>query len=207
MLAPNYDPEKIHGLGLFKIGASEESTIGTLVQTQHYHLDSISTQTQDADFSYKHILATDKFILKVKPPSSTLNDVEEPDHSNWANNIKVFRIFKYSVDSLILQNIYVTFYNNKLVDLTCEWSVELHNALESKFGKPDEEVRDLQQTPIYYSVSWFNKDLVARYSTILKYAQVEVKGGDRFLYGCSDRAFKAQNVIDKAQNKKKLKNL
>jgi hypothetical protein len=116
----------------------------------------------------------------------------------------VYRLFKYTVDSLDLNNVSVTFYHHRLVDVGCDWSIELHDALESKYGKPDREDRDLSQKPPYYAISWNNGDIEVYHSTIIENAQVRIKGGLAFLFGLSGRAFAVKNEADKLANKQKL---
>jgi hypothetical protein len=206
MLNPKYENGKIYGFGIFKIGQSVENSIGQLLSKDRYRLDSVSTMKQKMEFDFKHELAEEHYILKIKTPASTLNEVDQLDHSNWCKDVGVYLIYKYKIDSLDISNLYVSYYKNELVNVSCEWTVDLKNAISSKYGNPDDEQRDLNQKPIYYSISWRNKDVIVDYNTTFGYAQVEIKGGNRFLNGCNERSFKSQNEVNKAEKKEKLKN-
>jgi hypothetical protein len=207
MLNPKFDADKIYGLGIFKIGATYENTIAALLATNSYKFDSLSTMEQKSKFDVDHILDKRKFIVKIKPPKSTLNRFNDIDNSSWCKDTKVCWVTKYLVDNLKIENVIATYYKNKLVKISCDWTSDLLNAVESKYGKPDEKYTDLNQKPIYSSTHWNNQEIQAGYTSLshLKF-DIDIKGGFKFLYGCSERDFKEQDKIDKSNNKSKLKN-
>lgn len=207
MLNPKFDANKLCGFGIFKIGNSLENTITYLISTKTYGVDSFSSREQKMKFDFNHASSNKKYVIKINPPKSTLDQFDDLENSSWCKDTKVFLVTKYVVDNITLENLVATYYKDKLVKVSCEWSTDLSNAIESKYGKPDEKITDVNQKPIYYSTHWYNQDVEAWETSLeaLKF-NVGIKGGDRFLFGCSDRDFETQDKIDKENNKEKLKN-
>jgi len=207
MLNPKFDANKLCGFGIFKIGNSLENTITYLLSTKTYGIDSFSSREQKMKFDFNHVSNNRKYIIKINPPKSTLDQFDDLENSSWCKDTKVFLLTKYVIDNITLDNLVATYYKDKLVKVSCEWSMDLSNAIESKYGKPDKKIADENLTPPIYSTYWYNQDIEAWETSLetLKF-NVGIKGGDRFLFGCSDRDFQEQDKIDKANNKEKLKN-
>ena len=211
MLNPKYDESKIRGFGIFKIGASIESTVNELLKSKEYKFDSLASNAKKTkldlaiqDFTKDNKIYTKKYVVKIDHTKSTFDKYsDDVKNSNWSNDVKNYWITIYTIDNVVIKDLYLTFYKNKLAKISCDrLSTGLEDAIISKFGKADDMTTDIK----YYHSYWNNKDIKAGYSS-LDYDYdfvVEIKGSDKFLYGCSERAFVEQEKIDKANKKAEL---
>jgi len=213
MLNPKFEKSKIYGFGVFKIGTSIDSSIIYLIKASGYSFDSLSNFTKKSQFKVSHpFFEKNKNIFKINHGKSTLERTYEIDNATWCKNSNIFWIPSYTIDKINIQNLNLTYYKNKLVFISCDWSLDLITAVESKFGKPDENIVDAKQKPIYTSKQWYNQDLKSGTTTsalsniIGETFEIKIKGGFKFLNGCEKRCFEEQNKIDKETKKLELKN-
>jgi hypothetical protein len=199
---PMFDESKVHGLGIFKIGASVESTIGQLVNSKNYRLDSIGNFEQV--MQAQEVMGGFHLIFKIKPCLTTSETDMIPLVSSygvalWCAKSSIYTVGSYEVDSTIMEKLLVKYYNSKLVYVECSASRDLEDAVELKFGKP--ETYDPNSKWHGYS----NGDLEAGYSADI--FRVSVSGAKGFIDSCGKTGFAAQNVVDKADKARNLKNL
>ena len=208
---PKFNENKIHGLGLFKIGGSVDSTIGILRILSKYRYDTIwSSDQRYALFANGHYSSNQ--IIKLTAPQNTLDrdNMASINHffASWCKLVESYYINQYELDGLLIKNIKLIYYRNKLVSIVCEKDQALTDAIASKFGKPDKHIanNDSGIGP-YYSDTYLNGDVEAQATSLSGDYKISVHGVDVFLEKCSDAEFAAQDTIDKAAKAKGLKNL
>jgi hypothetical protein len=211
VLHPKFAENKLHGIGVFKIGSSVEATIDELVNNEKYVLDTIGNVVDQRD-SRKLDRLVQTMIFRIKPTASTLEaDVNMIKQSYtialWCRQTTTFTIAKYVVDSIVLNDLVLRYYNNKLVYMECKATDELISAIQSKYGKYD-MVGDVDSWHGYKNgdvEAWFMGDYDAALpKQVLK---IYVTGARNFMEDCGKRDFAAQDSIDKGNKHQGLKNL
>jgi hypothetical protein len=202
MLHPRFDGNKLHGLGIFIIGATTENTLGQLINSGKYTFDSIWSHDQQMDTTRKPV--GDYAILKITRPLSTMDKdkmvkVCDDTRALWCKQTSTYWISNYVVDSIEIRCIVLTYYKNTLVYIKCGGSKDLKKALSSKFGEPIEN-----HFPDNKDIEGLYTQLPPDYATTFKIA---IKGGIAFMNNCSSKDFAEQEATDKANKAKGLKNL
>ncbi len=207
VLHPKFDENKICGLGVFKIGVSIDSSIGWLIKEKKFQLDSIRTSAQyrERENDYNH-------VYRIQTPLSIDERGVEEGHVpiyNWCSDVAVFAIKKYMIDSLVIEHMILSYYNNKLVKLQCLWHYDLHNALEYKYGNEQND-----------TISNANgHEFIRRYDNmdieVVNYQPnnddswylIDVKGGRYFLQNKSVKSWSVLDSLRTANKNKGFKNL
>jgi hypothetical protein len=202
LLHPKFDAGKLSGLGPFKIG-SDESVVDDLKNS--YQQKTIYSTSDQTNFNIDHVLSNTKYLLTIKPPHSTFDELDRIQEATWCSEAHVYCLNKFKVDGITLENVYLTYYKSKLVSVKTDWTQELMDAIVSKYGEAtsSERAPDLK----YYAKWWDNKDIRAGYSSTELAFQVQVKGSDKYLAKCSSDHYTQLKETEKREKKSNLKNL
>jgi hypothetical protein len=204
LLNPNFDNSKIHGIGIFKIGSTVDSTIKKLL-ANGYKLQILNNYNQQSDYEL-YGSQKGKIVAQVSPINPLKTDqrmiiLNTP--GIWCKKTNVFLINTYKIDNLNLKKLVVTFYDNRLVSLFTAYDQNLENAIEGKYGKPD---NDIAVENRYFSKIWKNQDLEIE-SLPEMYFKVWVEGSYHFIKTCSDKDFETQSDLEKSKLKSGVPNL
>lgn len=217
MLHPKFEEGKMHGIGIFKIGASVETTIGELRSGKSYLYDTLWSRSEyEAKFKDGHFLGNQ--IIKVNnPPSTSKHDEMEMAHikglyAYWCDQIECYYINQYLVDSVLIKNIELTYYKNKLICIFCEKNEALSDAITAKFGKRDDNLyKDRYVNYVYLNgdiqVMILMPPIEANGPTEPDEYKICIHRSDHFLGNCWKACFAAKDSIDKANKAQSLKNL
>jgi hypothetical protein len=216
ILNPKFDPNKIHGLGIFKIGVSIDSSIGKLLKEQKYEYDSICTGDQVIQST---VFLAPRYSVNIIKPSNNPIDFEMMESAYGFGllneKVKVYFLDAYMVDSLNIYNMVAKYYDNKLVYLKCKFEMELEDALLKKYGTGEtmrnDPGRDMKDDWHQYK----NGDLTALYGyqqftsdngkpQILK---IFVKDAPAFFREIGKNEYATLDSAYKAQKNNGLKNL
>ena len=209
MLHPKFEKGKIHGIGIFKIGSSVETTIGELVNNEKYVEDTISNIVDQRN-GRKLDRLVHTMIFRIKAPASTLEsdvDIIKADYTIalWCRQTSIFTIAKYVVDSIEINNLVLSYYNNKLVHMECTATNELISAIEKKYGKYD-MVGDVD---VWHGYK--NGDVEAWKMTEAgvpgEIFKIYLTGAQNFIENCGERDFATMDSIEKSYKHQSLKNL
>ena len=166
ILNPKFDPNKIHGLGIFKIGVSVDSSIGKLLNSKSYSYDSICTGDQTMQSTES---LGPHYGVNIIKPSTVPVDLMAM-HIKFGNGLLdkkviVYQVETYMVDSMDIYNLVAKFYDNKLVYLTCKFDESLEMAIRQKYGSGEimknDPTREMKDGWHQYD----NGDLVALYGS------------------------------------------
>ena len=155
LLHPNYDESKIHGIGIFKLGKTLDSTIKNPIFAKEYILDTVVEKDRIRN-SYEG----EKDVYLISHPKSAEYEFDAVGQKNWCRNKTVYLIPRYTVDSLSINNVILTYYNKVLVSVSCSYSYYLDDAIVAKYGKPDKEYESAEDG-FYHSRQWYNQDITA----------------------------------------------
>jgi len=156
VLNPSIDSNKVHGIGIFKIGAAEQDIISYFKKSYKFltcdNQMTLMRYTNLDIYKGKWIVAAKNLFIKTLPPKSALS-MDQIKHIYWCPEISTYYVPHYEVDKIGVENCYLVFYKEKLIEVICDHSSELENALEAKYGKATKYLHDSSG---YYSKTWDN---------------------------------------------------
>lgn len=121
--------DKIEGIGPFRINVT---TVADFQQTAKDSHNKIGTIDHDETPAYN----VSEILLNRKNP-----DDMHPDAS-YCPDGRVFYVERFKVAGITLKRLYLTFYKDRLVYLTCIPEKTIANALKLKYGEAVEETDD-----------------------------------------------------------------
>ena len=208
MANAKFDSGKIYGIGIFKVGATVENTIGQLMNSKKYTMYSVSNF--DEEMSSKEVLLGAKQIFKVTPSLTTsINDMialkQHYGIALWCKKVSIFTIVSYDIDNISLHKLLIKYYDDKLIYVECDvLDGEIARAIHLKYGEPE----NTSGAPDAETENgWYDNGEVAAGFVPGKCFKVYVKGANQFIKDCGEKGFATQDTIDKANKVKQLKNL
>lgn len=118
------------GIGNFKIG---KTTI-LIIKDMEGNLKTRARKVNDSSDEYFWIGGSK--ILQLMPNPS--HDYSNPSKISYCPDVKIFKIESYNISSIELENLYLTFYRDTLVELKCDENEKIAKAMEYKYGKGTE---------------------------------------------------------------------
>ena len=200
-LNPKYDESKIHGIGIFKLGKSIDSTIKNPIFTKIYTLDTIGKDKS------KEEREGQRFIFFVPHPKSANHELDALDQKNWCKNKTVYVMPWYTVDSVKIPFVTLTYYNNILVSVCVGDYFYVYNSILAKYGKADKEYESYENG--YRLIrQWHNQDITAELHDNAddNSFKVEINNVMEMINLCDEDEFNLQDSILKTKQKSKLKN-
>jgi hypothetical protein len=214
LLHPSFDTSKIHGIGLFKIGDSEDSIINILKNQMGYAYSSFDKEvplilyTNAELVNHKWVYPNKKYLIKINYLKK--GKVEDEINKTYCSaDISTYFLPHFKIDKIEILNLYLVFYENKLVKISCDFSHDLVEAIELKYGKP---IQDYNDTSGYYNKTWVN-GIVKTEATSVDSRQYDIdfkigiKNIDHSLYLKDSVCFNQKEKEDSAELKKNSKDL
>jgi|GEM_PF-3294250 len=164
------DPNLFTGIGLFKIGTDTAILVSYATTHVNYFGDVVSFEKlhdrmdQDDD-------GTTQELLRLKPTDSTegIGLLE-----TYCSKVTEFYLSRYEISGIVIKNIRLKYFKNKLVEFKCDYSKDIEDALTVKYSKPHLKVTTEKfscmhnmtgiTTPLEaktYSQSWNNGPITA----------------------------------------------
>lgn len=209
-----YSQLKINGFGKLKLDDPV-----TIVNQMGYEVIPISTQDEYFSKVYKKYNSTK--IYELLPDTIQNYKISS---SSLDKRVRVFSIPKYPVTEKIeIKLVTLKFFNNKLIDIFCDLTIELTDALTTKYGEPKIKVEEedhefvnsysgnsVTKTDKTFTSTWETNDLNISCTSLLKHYYND-KGEENFisfvhLYNTSygEEIRKAEDSINKVIVQKKL---
>jgi hypothetical protein len=217
ILNPKFDPNKIHGLGIFKIGVSIDSSIGKLLNEQHYKYDSICNGNQARQSSES--LGPVYRVNIIKPaaiPDDLMAMYIKFGNGLLDKKVVVYQVETYMVDSANIYNLVAKYYHNKLVFITCNFDESVEMAIRQKYGSGEAMKNDPTRGMKDGWHQYDNGDLVALYGSQITGSpdayvppvfELYVKDARSFFNDMGKVEYAKADSIYKAQKNNGLKNL
>ncbi len=208
-----YNPNKISGLGIFKINSSLESIKRQLLADSMCYFDTTRIVESKRDLanlglgSFLKDLSKNihKYIaIKVSHPKKASDGTREIYIGAWNPSLTILAVEKYRVNDIRIDRIFLVFYENKLIHLLAENSTDLTDALIIKYGNyQDQEV--FERVGKYPSLQWSNEDIKA---VITKPSVIiEVTGAGNFISDLDKKGYEKALSKQTELDKQKLKDL
>jgi hypothetical protein len=198
----------LKGVGIFRIGESADTVLAVVLKNLNRSLVTYSSSTDILTHT------NDMDVIDVKMDSV---DTYQNEFAMYSPNARVLYLRSYPVADIEIQNLYLTFYNNKLCRIEADYSSELEQAFTDKYGKGEASVT---QKPISCSYRltgqkftekeitavkrWYNKNVVAT-SYLSSYYDSKCKQQFVSFFKLIDRAESAKLEQSEAVEKAKLK--
>jgi hypothetical protein len=153
--------QQISGFGKLKLG----NPIGSFVDT--INIKKIFTRDEYFDNLYLHPTS-----VPIEFVSDTITGYVETD-CYLNKNVKTIYLPKFQIlENLILNNVYLSFYNDSLFAISAERNQDLEDALKLKYGTPKEDVSEKYGNygkNQFFLTTYENDDFVYCRSSIYKY--------------------------------------
>lgn len=136
-LIKTVNPNGFIGIGIFKIGAD------TNIVYEYAKLIKQSIKTLDNSETYFNDIATkneyniDSSVYRVKRNASMFNAAF---HLDYCPSTTQYIINRYNVSGIPLTRVELLFYNNKLIEFSCDYNIDIVNAMTAKYGKSKVEI-------------------------------------------------------------------
>lgn len=120
---------KIEGIGKFKIQKTTTSSLDSIVKELDYDREKITSWDE-----YFKISSKENKIAEIFP--DTVNKYGSLSYSTYCTTARVFYIPRFKVSGIELKNTYFTFYKDTLIKIKTDYSGDIIDAFETKYGKP-----------------------------------------------------------------------
>ncbi|MFT3679476.1 MAG: hypothetical protein QM791_04340 [Ferruginibacter sp.] len=133
--------DKIEGIGKFKLNKLTYLQLDSLAQEWQYGRDATRKFSE-----YSSYAGQKNYLIQLLP--DTLKEYGSPPHTHHCKQTRVFYIPTIKVSDIELKDLFLTFYNDTLVELDVEYSSQIVKALSLKYGEPtiEEKEKDIQCT-------------------------------------------------------------
>lgn len=119
--------DKIEGIGKFRLKSTTTEYLDTLAEEKSLKRNSVGNL---GDFF--NIYKKDELVELIP---DTLKDYLSPPHASLCKDVRVFYIPQMTVSTIVLKETFLTFYRDTLVAINTNWTNEIVEALELKYGK------------------------------------------------------------------------
>ena len=127
--------EKIEGIGKFKLKITTTAIINNLIEEQGFNKTSIKSVRDLISLRNGKDLVAEVFPDTLQFYSSAIN-------SHHCKNIRVFYIPKITIANIDIKNMYLTFSKDTLAEIMTDFSAEITDAFDLKYGKSKLDVRE-----------------------------------------------------------------
>lgn len=128
--ATMFGQDKIEGIGKFKLKKTTTAYLDTLVKEKDFDRETI----KNYDDYFKLMYKKDKLAEMFPDTVTTYNS---PPYSHYCKDTRVFYIPKMTISEIELKDTYLTFYKDTLVDIHTDYTSEIVEAFELKYGKSE----------------------------------------------------------------------
>jgi hypothetical protein len=116
-----YAARDFKGIGNFKVG---ETTISIIKKSE-------VRKVNDSSDEYWWIGGSE--VLQLFPnPTNVINN---PSKVSYCPEVKIFKVKSITISSIPLEDVYLTFYRDTLIELKCNENEKIATAMEYKYGK------------------------------------------------------------------------
>jgi hypothetical protein len=214
--------EKISGIGKFKL---RETTI-SIIEDLSKELKSKVVAVNNFNDYYDLKRKPKNKILELLPDTTTKNN--SPSYATEYPGYRVFYMPSYEISNIKIKDVVLLFLNNVLVELHCDYSRELNEAIELKYGTPKKEntEKDVNCTFVNsgnkitykdetFRSLWINGDItwtssIRRYydssckESILAYSSLEIEGYHDQRNAWDKKAIEKRRLREKENKKSSL---
>lgn len=127
--------ERFTGIGPYKIGEYSIEQLLTFAKESKLKIKVVSNRTEEAK-----IKTTKKYFVELLPNSE--NRHSSPVNAILCDGIRVFVLSHTEVNGISITNLIFTFKESLLYDFHCDYSSELGNAIETKYGKGENKIEE-----------------------------------------------------------------
>lgn len=146
--------DKIEGIGILKIGRTTPDIIKELAKNHRSRIKEATDRRYKGDGG-----AVFKLIYS--------DSEKTPDMANACPDAEVYYLQRYLVADVKMMNVYLIFYEGKLIDYVCDGSKDLESALRTKYGEP--RITSTEKPSTFcmgsldktYKATWYNGDIEA----------------------------------------------
>lgn len=120
---------KIEGIGKFKLKKTTTALLDTLAKEQDFDRITIKSFEEYFGLRYKKNKIAEVF-------SDTVKSYNSPPYSHLCKNVRVFYLPKIKISDIDISEMYLTFYDDTLIDIHVDYNKDVVEALELKYGAP-----------------------------------------------------------------------
>lgn len=193
----------LDGLGIFRIGKT------TIADLEKYIADNGLKIVESTERLYEPKNKENVALLKVNEE----NFEKSPVFYSFCPDTKVYILPVYSVAKIQIKNIRLKFYKDILFNMTCDYTEELTDALELKYGKP--AIKSEEKKPVLcdspekkderFEMNWNEEnDNIKAFYVISKYYSVDCKVAYLSYVSIIDVATDSENNKYSKEYEKKL---
>lgn len=135
---------KIEGIGKFKLKKTTIKYIDTLCIEKNFERQPIRTIREYFNSKHKINLIVEVFPDTVKFEVSPLSI----PNSHFCKVTRVFFIPRITISGIEVSGTFLTFYNDTLVEILSDYSNEVVDAFELKYGKPEIDKKEKEENCI-----------------------------------------------------------
>jgi len=160
----NFAQSNIEGIGKFKIKKTTIAYLDTICKEQD--LDRVIFR------NFQDQMKGGRRAKLAEIIADTLTMYSSPSHARFRKEVKVFYISKMRISTIDITNTYLTFYRDTLVDINTDFTLDISQALELKYGKGEVEQKDkiinctitftgqkVEHTETMFYTRWRNGDI------------------------------------------------
>lgn len=216
-----FGQSKIEGIGKFKLKRTVTAFLDTLAKEQDFDRTTMSNYDDYFKLRYKKDKIAEIF-------SDTIKSYNSPPYAHLCKDVRVFYLPKIKISDIDISELYLTFYKDTLIDIHVDYSKEIVDAFELKYGKPELETKDkdvtctlrltgsdIKYTETMYYQRWENGNIkctaaIGDYrdskceKQILSYISISIEKLSEKIRDCDD---KEKDRIKNKQNTEKKKQL
>ncbi|MBS1775900.1 MAG: hypothetical protein JSS64_06415 [Bacteroidetes bacterium] len=133
--ATTFGQDKIEGIGKFKLKKTTIAYLDTLVKEKDFDREVIKSYDDYFKIMYKKDKLAELFPDTVKTYNS-------PPYTHYCKDTRVFYIPKMTISDIEVKDTYLTFYKDTLVNINTDYSSEIVEAFELKYGKAELEKKE-----------------------------------------------------------------
>lgn len=130
-----FGQDKIEGIGKFKLKKTTIAFLDTIVKEKKFDREVIKSYDEYFKIMYKKDKLAELFPDTVKIYNS-------PPYTHYCQDTRVFYIPKMIISDIEIKDTYLTFYKDTLVNINTDYSSEIVEAFELKYGKAEIEKKE-----------------------------------------------------------------
>jgi hypothetical protein len=135
IIISTYSQDKLKGIGSFKIGEYKIDQLMGYAKENRLKTKIINNRSDEVK------IKNDKKNFAELIPNKE-NRRNSPVYSILCDGVRVFILTETKINDIKVNNLKLSFKDNLLYDLHCDYSIELGNAIETKYGKGESKIED-----------------------------------------------------------------
>lgn len=135
--------EKINGFGLLKVSILTTEKLFEIAKDNNLKTGMVNTSIEEIRWK----INTKKYLIELKFNKD--NPSQSPIYSYCYNDVRVFKISLLKISNIEFYNMYLSFYRDTLFSIKCDYSKEIEDAIEIKYGVPVKDLKEEEVSCIY----------------------------------------------------------